>query len=442
MGASHPQSHSVAARLSCAMAFFCICLMISVWPLWLRSPAELVQIPWLSVLCGVPGWVDRLALIILGFGLILLLFIPDPSIHSKPASLPVDSHQTFPPARGRTVGLLCFVISLGVLTALDQHRFQPWVCQFLLLGLLLLLAPGPRCGSLCRILVVSIYFWSGVSKLDAAFLVSHGQLLLSGMLAPLGIETTYWAPRTRELLTLLFPLGEVAVGICLLFRWTEKIGLAASLCMHLLLIWTLGLGLHHEWSVLIWNAYFIAQNLILFRAPFWGGAAASREESSAIRNVSQFWWRAALGWTGLAICYPALELIGYCDHWPAWAVYSARPAQVRIRINESALAGLPEHLRPFLGSPQPLEEAVPFRLEAWSFQTCGSPVYPQTRYRLALALALLEPVLPKNAWNVEIRETPDRFTGKRETILLQGATMVNEYCRHFWGNTHRRLTRN
>lgn len=418
MDARSATQRSTAATLSRVMAIFCLGLMASVWPLWLSSPEKLVQIPWWSLLCNVPGWVDQLALFVLASSLLsLILFSQSP--------------------HWRTAGLIGFVLSLGLLTALDQHRLQPWVCQFLLLGTLLLLAPERNCVSLCRVLIASIYFWSALSKLDVSFFESHGQLLLSGLLRPLGIETTYWTPRTRGLLTLTFPLGELLIAVVLLFRRTARIGLAASLGMHLLLIWTLGPGLHHEWSVLIWNAYFIVQNAVLFRAMKREFLPITHPGESPPVSPTRRW--VAGIFCSLAALYPALELIGGCDHWPAWAVYSARPAQVRININEAALAKLPQDLRPYLGQQRPLEEEIPFRLEAWSFQNCACPIYPQTRYKLALALALLERVLPDDAWNVEIRQTPARLTGERNVVSLHDADEVRQYCRHFWGNRQRRL---
>jgi len=400
------------SALQRVMAGFLAALIASVWPLWGWEPASLVQIPWFSELTGVPGWVDRIGLAVL---LVSMVILAGPRRFS----------------RGQTWGRLLLVVSLGLLVLLDQHRFQPWVCQFLLMGTALLIAPDQVGLSCSRAIVISIYLWSAISKLDMAFLNSHGQLLLNGLLHPLGIETTYWSPRIKTWLPLLFPAGELLTAFCLSLRSWRQIGLMASVVMHLLLLWTLGWGLGHEWSVLIWNGYFLVQNLILFRPP---GQYSIVTVELMPNSVSSFRHRLAVGGTILAVSYPALELVGYCDHWPAWAVYSSRPALVTILLDEAAVSNLPEDLRPFLGTPLPLTDEIPFRLDAWSFQTCGCPVYPQLRYRLALAGALLESLSP-DAWQVEIRFTPRRWTGERKELHLRGRDQIREYCRTFWANT-------
>jgi len=398
------------------MAFFTACLMLSVWPLWTENSPEFVQIPWLSVLCHVPGWVDRGLLTGVLGGISLLLFGRGDG-------------------RSQRIGCGLFVISLGGLVLLDQHRFQPWVCQFLIYGVLACIANGPQILKSWRVIVLSIYFWSAISKLDAAFLASHGQLLLSGILQPLGVETSFWSEQTRQGMALLFPVGELLVALLLLSRRLRIWGLAGSAVMHLVLIWTLGFGLHHEWSVLIWNLFFIVQNLIVF-----GPWAFTAHFATPALMQEQFWTQQRMLTliTFMAALYPALELIGYCDHWPAWAVYSSRPAMVKVSLEAAAAEQLPARLKPFLGTPLPLDDRIPFSLDAWSFQTCRCPVYPQLRYRLALLQGLLAGHVAESAVRVEIFETPNRWTGSRDQLRLHNMQAVTAYCSRFLWNTDRR----
>lgn len=411
------QTSRAGILLQRVVALFAMALMISVWPIWWTGPQSRVQVPWFSVLCKSPVWVDGIALCGVACGLAVMV--------SGRGSYQVQQ-----------LGRLLFTLALLVLTALDQQRFQPWVCQFLLFGTLMWIAPNHWGRHGWRVVIASIYLWSAVSKLDAAFLTSHGQLLLSGMLNPLGIETTYWSPRSRIILVALFPLGELLTGILLLRRQTYRYGLPLSLLMHLLLIWILGAGLQHEWSVLIWNLFFIIQNIILFGPECSARATIPTKETDPSCTLPRR--RLALGFTLLAATYPALETIGYCDHWPAWAVYSSRPALVRVFIDEVAAEKLPSELKKFLRTPAPLESRIPFSLDAWAFATCRCPAYPQLRYRLALARGLLSQHLPENAIEIEIAFTPDRWTGERRRLLLYGMDEVNAYCQRFLFNTDAR----
>lgn len=68
-------------------------------------------------------------------------------------------------ATGR-VWLAVNLVGLSTLVLLDQHRFQPRVYQFLLMGLVLAIALREEALCLARLSVVIFYFHSGLSGLD------------------------------------------------------------------------------------------------------------------------------------------------------------------------------------------------------------------------------------------------------------------------------------
>ena len=109
-----------------------------------------------------------------------------------------------------------------------------------------------------------------------------------------------------------------------------------------------------------------------------------------------------------------------------------RPAAVRMLVHESDVDQLPASLQPHVGAAAPLSEWRPVNLDGWSFATCWCPMYPQERYRLAVIDALadqarLEP-------RVEIRSTPDRWTGRRTHQTLS-ADELTKRLDSFWCNT-------
>ncbi|WP_437226643.1 hypothetical protein SH661x_004693 [Planctomicrobium sp. SH661] len=415
MNSLHPVVSGSLIQLQRVVAFFTAALMLSTWPLWSSASSGLVQIPWFSVLCSVPGWVDIIALAAVVVGLVTMLW----GLRTP--------HQ-------QRLSLACFLSGLMILVLLDQHRLQPWVCMDLLFAGLFLISPNLKGINCWKLIVASIYLWSAVSKFDASFMTSHGQLLLNGMLNPLGVPLDFWSPRSKWLLVATFPTGEFIVGLLLLSRRARRYGLPLSILMHLLLLWTLGVGLRHEWGVLIWNMYFIVQNLVLF----WPDCKRTVVEPESEQEKSTRHSPLAIGFTAIAVFYPGLEVIGDCDHWPAWAVYSSRPEQVDILIDEEAANQLPEDLRKLLGTPAPLDDRIPLSLDAWSFTRSYCPVYPQERYRIALALALLENSLPDEALTVEIRSTPDRWSGKRAVMELKGIHELKTKAGQYWFNTRPR----
>jgi len=179
------------------------------------------------------------------------------------------------------IGLMVFATALVLLFCGDQHRLQPWAYQFIVLAVVLATVESWRSIVLARMLAVSIYFYSALSKFDETFLTTLGPRFRDTLLAPLGLSGDHWG------LSVVFPLGELAVATLLFFRPTRSAGWVSSLGMHALMLVILGpLGLGHSWGVLLWNVYFIGQNLILF-APF-GNARTSI--SAAVGNPTQRHW--------------------------------------------------------------------------------------------------------------------------------------------------------
>jgi hypothetical protein len=396
---------------------FALLLVIATWALWWEpASADNPRIPWFGWLCQVPAWVDRAAVVALVAGLLLM---------------------TVGPARTRFWQRLPLGISFAgwsVLLLLDQHRVQPWAWQFVLFDILFLLAWNANGLRFWRWIICSIYVYSAISKFDAAFLSSHGQLLLQGMLEPLGISMAFWSPGARAITALLFPIGELLTAVLLLIPRARFLGLCASVAMHLSLVWTLGISLGHEWGVILWNLFFLVQNTWIFG--IWSGREANPANGASPRPARKE--RGAFPFLIFVLCYPALEPVELWDHWPAWAVYCSRPAQLRVLIAPEAAEGLPGSMQGLLGLPAPLEDRLPLRLERWAFQTRNCPLYPQLRYRLALARELLAGHVEDGSVIFEIAMSPNRWTGARHQVTLIGLRSVEHFEERYFFNTRSR----
>lgn len=445
------QSTSPVVHLQRLLGAFTLLLVGVSWPLWL-PPKELIgpQIPWFGWLCDTPAWVDLVGLTLLCVSSCGLLI-----------GRPSGQFRSIVPA--------VYWASLVCLLMLDQHRLQPWAWQYFLLASLLLIspdAPGLRC---CQWVVMSIYFHSALSKFDLAFFDVHGQMLLDGLTTALHLDTEFWTPNTRRWIAAGFPAGEFVVAVLLLFKTTRRLGLYCSWGMHLALFATLGpWGLNHEWGVLIWNIFFLLQNGILFgrnancdfetptKLPGVQPADDARSEtlptelhtSVTPHDRSTLSQRSMLAimrtrfiytFTTLVAMAPFLENFGLYDHWPAWAVYSPRPEQVTIQLDEMAAAQLPESVAQFLGSPQPLTSQRPWSLDRWSFETRNCPVYPQLRYRLAAIEAILRPLIPSQPVEIQIRLSPDRLSAEREVLELSNWDELDAFQERFWINSEPRV---
>lgn len=248
----------------CALALFAV-----TWRLW-TPQTVFPQIPFFAVLRAVPGWVDWIALAGVIAGLAGLLCA---SGEQRASVLRVPSVRGF---------AFLFVASLVILVLLDQHRLQVWAYQFIIIAIVLGafagVASSEKAFALLRLLVIGIYFWSAISKFDHTFLHSLGPELLRGTLAAFGVEPRWMRSDVAAALSLMFPLAELAVAGLLAVRRTRRFGLIASIGMHGLLLATLGpWGLDHSWGVLLWNIYFIGQNVLLFGPAGRAGDTSSRE---------------------------------------------------------------------------------------------------------------------------------------------------------------------
>jgi hypothetical protein len=441
-------------------------LIAATFPLW-TPDHPWPQIPWLAAARQAPFWWDWLALGVVAAGSCL---------HFNPRS-----RYTAPAAGIQACGLMAALV-------VDQHRLQPWAYLYLLVTAVLTLSPNDRGLRCVRWLVISIYVHSALSKFDAAYVETNGRQLLEGLLQSIGVQPAGWIQPGPRPVCLIFPAGELCVSAALAIPRTRRIGLAGSILMHLLLIWTLGpFGLRHEPGVQIWNAVFIVQNVLLFSGrramhvpplpaesltsvlPHNAGRGAGGEgpaqwasekpnqqlpgagsESGdhqrkvvdatySSRSPAHFIRdRISRTITIAAVMAPLLEPIGYWDHWPSWAVYSSRPAIVTMLVDESAVADLPFSLQPHVGPAEPLSPWRPVSLDQWSLKELHCPVYPQERFRVAAVAAVADQAGLGNDVLVRVQSSPDRFTGERSLTELQGLDALRRHGTKYWVHTRAR----
>lgn len=346
---------------------------------------------------------------------------------------------------------VCFLILIGC----NQHRLQPWAYQFLILHAWLALASPRWMLTGWRWLTISIYFYSALSKLDYSFCTTHGPFLWDGFLHVFGIAegTSKWPANVQFAAAALMPVTELIAAGCLCVRRTQRLGLFLTLAMHLFLIVALSpWGHNHSVGVLIWNVFFIVQNWLLFPSPIslaepFHSRFREAWDSSSVEmatpereQTSRYAWLSMAAWGLLAIplCAPLLEPFGLWDHWPSWAVYAARPERTRMQVHEDDLHRLPEELRKYVEPPALLELWHPLRLDRWSLAATRTPIYPQDRFQIGVALAVAERHRLTTI-KLIIDGPPDRWSGRRERREVEGLENTRELAQSFRLNALPRL---
>ena len=324
------------------------------WPLWVDGP-EFPRVPFVAGLPELPPWVSWLV-----FGGIVATLAAAALGFRWRAMLRIN------------LPLLVFAILR------DQDRFQPWAYQFAVIGLAMACLTRPRALGMARWYVVGLYFYSGLSKLDASFVRELGSTFLGAAVGPFGLSPTSWPDPARTLAILAMPAFEIAAATLLSFPKTRRLGLVGSIAQHSASIGILGpWNLGHSTIVLVWNAGLIVANVILF------GRA---EIPTGLDTGTKFGPFATLAFW-VAMILPSGERLGLCDAWPGHALYASHAERGDVFLPEDDLDRFPESVRRRLG-PIGLDPWRRLDLTDWSRDLRGTPLYPSGRVANAVAEAL------------------------------------------------------
>jgi hypothetical protein len=361
-----------------------LALVGATWRLW-TPQAVFPQVPLLAVGLWMPAWMQWLAAMVL---------VASPLV----AALCVRHERT------RRAALAGFVVSAAVLVAADQLRLQPWVYEFALIASVLALAPPSRALGLCRVLLIGIYLHSAWTKFDYSFLHELGPRLV----APLDVPNAW-----QWLAAAALPLGEALVAFGLLLPKTRTPALLASVAMHVTLLALLGPWLlDHSLGVLVWNVFFIAQNVLLFWPVRRASHRKSRTVSLSSRSKTSGFGTATVA---AALLLPLAEPWGGWDLWPSWGLYASRAERTIVWIRTTDETHLPAELGEHLATAADSSGWRQVDLPAWSLASLGVPLYPQNRYQFGVASRIAWVTKDRAEIRVRLVGRANRWTGVRES---------------------------
>lgn len=431
-----------------------IALFASTWKLW--TPQRIFpQVPLFAWAGSAPAVVEWTAAGGVFVTLILLLVAGWKATSEGAGSAASPSRVGFI-ASGL---LLAFAVLTLLLFLIDQHRLQPWAYQFVVFALVLAALPAARAFVLLRLLVISIYLWSALAKLDYSFLESQGQQFLAAIVGLAGIAPDAWSPAARQAAALSFPIAEmlIAAGLCFplhRWKWLRRSVLGLAIAMHALLIAALSpLGLNHQPAVIVWNLWFIAQALLLFGFPQASESAAAPEADA--RGISAPGISApGISASGLSlrgelsevlveflvaavILLPVLNWFGRFDHWLAWGLYAPRNSRAVLYIHQSQAERIPEEIGAHLGEPSE-EGWRQLRLNRWSLDAVAVPVYPEDRFQVGVAEAVIREHGLHDAFQLIVQSPADRWTGRRANETIRSIAALEAHRRQYTLNARPR----
>jgi hypothetical protein len=111
---------------------------------------------------------------------------------------------------------------------------------------------------------------------------------------------------------------------------------------------------------------------------------------------------------------------------------------MRVYVDEVAANRLPETLRLYVAPPRFEDGRRLVLLDRWSFDATNSPLYPQNRFRLGIALAIEQAADLGDRLRVEIDGPANRWTGERTTRVLTGRDEIVRESQRYWLNARPR----
>jgi hypothetical protein len=298
-------------------------------------------------------------------------------------------------------------------------------------------------------IVISIYFYSALGKLDFEFLHTVGQQFWHGMWQLLGRGPSEPTELASVAWIAMLPLAELLLAAGLAYSPTRRWAGALACIFHGLLMLLLGpWGLQHSWGVFFWNLQFAGQAWWLFVRPDSSGTSKTFDAQLGDSPSSQSSSRATVDWPGwgnglssalalLVIGLPAVERFGYWDHWPSWALYAPHSSRVEVWLASTRLDRLPDSLRQLMsqaGDETELWQRVP--LERWSLAQTASPIYPQARFQLGIAVDLARRVDSQYEIKAMVHGVANRWNGKRISSELAGTAEIERAAaNNYWFNS-------
>ena len=269
------------------------------------------------------------------------------------------------------VFLLVFGI-LGFYLVQDQCRWQPWVYVYAMF--LLPFAkkePGKASMSLVnyfQIILIGVYVWSGLQKFNPNFIEFTFKRILTELLT---IESNSLV-NSLSTLGYSIPVVEVLIGLCLVFPRSRNMGVYMALTTHIfILIYLSPLGINYNSIVYPWN--FAMMTLVLL-AFFKNDQPLFTWCKESIGSKIPYFLVALLTWI-----LPVLNLFGKWDHYLSFSLYSDKPHEFYIAVEESSLGQLPGNYKPYFVSLEGMTGGRLIDVNKWSVEELNVPFYPETR---------------------------------------------------------------
>lgn len=331
-------------------------------PLWL-TPSAMLAAPVFAWWPSLPHPFDYGLLAAVSSLLILVLLVPRPR-----------------PYIWAALGIFV-LLGLG-----SQMRWQPWAYQYVMLLAVLSWYSWRRDDkhghepvlNTARLLVASIYVWSGLHKINPGFVYDVYPWFVRPItdILPASLDTAVLA------MGVFLPLFEVVIGVGLLVPRLRRLASMAAIGMHLSILALLGpWGLNWNSVVWPWNVVMALSVLVLF----W-----QTPRVSAADIVWNRWTRKRAYHGVVLLLFAVLPVLSFSGRWDAYlsaALYSDDIPRATLQLDSATVARLPLKI-PSEAVKSGVQGQVQVNVSQWVFSEYNVPSYPEPRVFRSIATAL------------------------------------------------------
>lgn len=272
-------------------------------------------------------------------------------------------------------------VFVGIITLfclLDWTRWQPWVFQYTFILVTLALFSWKsddtlgytRVLNIARLVVASTYIYSGLQKINPAF--------MSEVFPWIVLPITNVLPQSSLLLYpfgILAPFLQVAFGVGLLTKRFRRISVILAVAMHVFILAMIGpFGLNWNSIVWPWTTTMVIFDLLLFTG----------KSDFSLRDI--FWSKNDLLRKVALASFVALPFFSFFNLWDSYlssALYSGNITEAAIYLSDKGNASLPANIKTYTTGVGANDHLL--NIQTWSISENNVPPYPETRVYKGIA---------------------------------------------------------
>jgi hypothetical protein len=299
-------------------------------------------------------------------------------------------------------------VSIAALVVLDQSRLQPWVYEYVLLLVVISFAGRKSTDAgvagvlaTCRMIVVALYFWSAVQKMNVTFLTrtwpDFSAALSEAIPALSFVSGLGW----------VVPVAELAFAAGLLSRRFRGAAVVGAVAMHATIM--IALVAAGENSVVWpWNAAMAALVLVLFWKTEVGAVTILRGDFTPRHVVVTV----AVG------ALPVLSFFGWWDPYLCAALYAGNTIQTVVVVTADTVPSLRPLIR---GDTWQQSEPMFIDVNRWSYDELNVPAYPAERVMKRVGREICDRYLAPGRGRLLILGRPHWRSGARTSTYYDCA---------------------